>query len=232
MVGNRREVRYAVLTGLFLLTCFFVYGWQRETPVVSKPDMASFFSRIGTYTRIREIPLLEDHVAMLKLDSYLFGDYRDPRGRTVNLYIGYYFSASKAYAAHSPLVCYPSQGWKIDRKAVRSSLAVGEHTINYEEIVTSLGENSELVAYWYQAGPYTATQVYRNKMLMGYNKLMTNNEQHGFIRITVSLRNRTIDQAREIVRDFMGQFYPLFVRYVALNGTGGAGQDRKQPLAP
>ena len=222
MVGNKREIKYAVLIVLFLLTCLFVYGWQRGTPVVSKPDMGSFFRRIGTFTRIREIPLLKDHIAMLKLDSYLFGDYQDPRGRTVNLYIGYYFSAGKAYAAHSPLVCYPSQGWKIDRKAVRNTLVVGEHTINYEEIVTSLGENSELVAYWYQAGPYTATQVYKNKMLMGYNKLMTNNEQHGFIRITVSLRNRTIDQARTIVRDFMQQFYPRFVRYIALTEKGDA----------
>lgn len=165
------------------------------------------------YKTDRTIDLAREHVTMLKLDDYIFVDYKGPMAHP-NLYIGYYYTANKAYSAHSPLICYPSQGWKIDNKPHRDSLQIGSHTINYEEIITSLGERKELVIYWYQAGLQTNTQIYKNKIDMGYNKLMNNNEQHGFVRVAIPL-NSTYEESKTSAIDFIKAFYPPFIQYIS-----------------
>ena len=112
--------------------------------------------------------MLPEHVNMLDLDDYIFNNYR-ANGRTAMLYIGYYYDSNKAYAAHSPTICYPSQGWKIDTRPITASMHVGPHEINYEEVVTSFGKRRELVLYWYQSHLHTNTQVYKNKIDMAMN---------------------------------------------------------------
>ena len=165
------------------------------------------------YETDRIIELASEHVTMLSLDDYIFIDYKGPKARP-NLYIGYYYTANKAYASHSPLICYPSQGWKIDNTPNRDSLQIGEYKINYEEIITSLGEQKELVLFWYQAGLQTNTQVYQNKIDMGYNKLMHNDEQHGFIRVAIPLQE-TYEESKKSATDFIKAFYPPFIQYIS-----------------
>jgi EpsI family protein len=154
-----------------------------------------------------------DAIKMLNLDDYVFANFAGPLGN-VNLYIGYYYTANKAYAAHSPLICYPSQGWKIDNKPKKGSLQVGSQTIQYEEIITSLEGTKELVLYWYQAGLYTNTQIYKNKIDMGYNKLVQNTEQHGFIRVAVPIL-KTYEEAQLAAAGFIKAFYPQFIEYIS-----------------
>ena len=175
--------------------------------------MQDYFADIAGYTTLRNIPLEESAFAMLDLDDYVFADYAGKDGK-VNLYIGYYYSANKAYSAHSPMICYPSQGWEINQQPVRHSLNVGPHIIQYEEIITSLGTTKELVLYWYQAYQQTNIQVYKNKLDMGYNKLMHNNEQHAFVRVSVPFSDLTSDKAHQSAIDFMQVFYPQFLRYI------------------
>ena len=150
---------------------------------------------------------------MLKLDDYVYTDYDGPNGR-VNLYIGYYYTASKAYASHSPLVCYPSQGWEITREPTTHSLIVGPHSINYEEIVASLGEEKELVLFWYQSYLRTNSQIYQNKIDMGYNKLINNDEQHAFVRVSVPFKMAANKNMKKTALSFMKAFYPQFAEFI------------------
>jgi EpsI family protein len=150
---------------------------------------------------------------MLKLDDYVFANFAG-ENQDVNLYIGYYYTAAKAYAAHSPLVCYPSQGWQIDTHPKRSELAVGPHKIHYEEIVTSHGDQRELVLYWYQARLFTNTRTYQNKISMGYNKLVDNDQQHGFVRVSVPFKDDPYEKVKKAATDFIQAFYPHFVTYI------------------
>ncbi len=139
----------------------------------------------------------------------------DPNGR-VNLYIGYYYTANKAYASHSPMVCYPSQGWQIDNKPTRKTLSIGQNVIHYEEIVTSLGEQKELVLYWYQSGERSNTQIYKNKIDMGVNKLLNNSEEHAFVRVSLPLaENSTYAENEKTATNFIKAFYPQFLKFIS-----------------
>jgi EpsI family protein len=212
-LGTKTNKKYIVLTCLFLATSILVYSSDRTRIVKNKPPLQNSLRQLNGYELLREIELSDDHIKMLKLDDYVFYDYKDQNSQP-NLYIGFYYTANKAYASHSPLICYPSQGWKIDNKPIKQSMKVGEHTINYEEITTSFDERRELVLYWYQAGLQTNTQIYKNKIDMGYNKLIHNDEQHGFVRVSVVMESSYEDSKTNIIR-FIKAFYPSFADYIS-----------------
>ena len=85
-----------------------------------------------------------------------------------------------------------------------------------DHTVINADNAAELVLYWYQAGPFTTTQNYRNKINMGYNKLVHHNEQHGFVRVSVPFTaGESREAARKTAVDFIEAFYPHFVRYIS-----------------
>ena len=213
-MGTKNERKLLILACILLVTCILVYSQRRSPQVTQKTPLKEYFTQIKDFGTASIIDLPIDNVEMLNLDDYFFANYKGPQGKA-NLYIGSYYTANKAYAAHSPLVCYPSQGWKIDNKPKRGTLDVGPQTIEYEEITTSLGSTKELVLYWYQAGLFTNTQIYKNKIDMGYNKLMDNNEQHCFVRVAVPFASN-YEVSKKIATNFIKAFYPSFIEYNSL----------------
>ena len=206
------KTKLLMLSAAFLLTILFVYRPQEEV-AQNKAPLKDFLNNIPDYTILRHIKLEKNAYDMLDLDDYFYADYNGPSGK-VNLYIGYYYTANKAYAAHSPLICYPSQGWKIDEQQPSKSVGVGSYKVKYDEITTSLGKTKELVLFWLQAYDRTNTQVVRNKIDMGYNKLVNNGEQHGFVRVSVPLTGTTYKEAKQSAMDFIQAFYPHLIEYV------------------
>ena len=206
------KIKLFILSVVFLVTCVFVYK-QQDTVSLNKPPLRQYLDTIDHYKLLSHIPLAADALEMLDLDDYFYADYKGPTSN-VNLYIGYYYSANKAYAAHSPLICYPSQGWKIDEQSPGRSVKIGSHQINYDEITTSLGGRKELVLFWYQAHEQTNTDIIGNKIDMGYSKLMQNGEQHGFVRVSVPFVNVDHKQAKQTAMDFIAAFYPHLIEFV------------------
>ena len=201
-----------ILSIIFLFTCVFIYS--RSGPEhVSKQPIKQYFEHIDSYQIIRHVEMEENVLSLLKLDDYLYTDYMGPNG-VITLYIGYYYTADKASAAHSPLVCYPSQGWKIEKQTSDISVKVDPFVINYNEIITSLGRQKELVLYWFQANHDTNTKAFKNKVNVAYNKLATHGEQHAFVRISVLLGVANVSQAKKDAINFIKEFYPQFISFV------------------
>lgn len=106
-MGNKTNIKLLVLSMVFLITCAVIYT-RKDTAPLNKPPIRQYLEHIDNYKTVRHIQLAENASNMLSLDDYLYADYEGPDGN-VNLYIGYYYTANKAYASHSPLICYPSQ---------------------------------------------------------------------------------------------------------------------------
>jgi EpsI family protein len=194
-MGNKIEIKLFILSILFLFTCAFIYWPTEPLKTVKKTDLGHYLEYIDGYRTLRRIDLADNAFQMLKLDDYAYYDYMGELGK-VNLYIGYYYTANKAYASHSPLICYPSQGWKIDKRPITSTLEAGRYKINLEEVITSYGQEKELVLYWYQTYQNTNTQVYKNKIDMAVNKIKHNDEQHGFVRVSTPIADSSYDEAK------------------------------------
>lgn len=195
-----------------MLTCGFVYS-GKDTVAAAKQPIQQYLEHINNYRILRHIKLEDSALNMLQLDDYFYADYEGPNGK-VNLYIGYYYTADKSSAPHSPLICYPSQGWKIETKFSGLTVNADKYLINYDEITTSLGNQAELVLFWFQANHHTNTQPVLNKIEMGFNKLMDNGEQNAFVRISIPLEGIGLDQARKSAIDFIKTFYPKFIQFI------------------
>lgn len=207
------KIKLFSLCLLLMITSVAIY-WPTPLGKTSKTaKLWQYFNKIDGYKTLRKIQMEESHVNMLKVDDYVFVDYSGSQG-SINLFIGYYYTSDKAYASHSPLICYPSQGWKITKNPTRHAMMVGPYKVNYEEIITTLGRKKELVLYWYQSYDRTNTKTYQNKIDMGYNKIMNNTEEHAFIRVSIPFFNSTYEQVKSTVIKFIEGFYPTFLEFI------------------
>lgn len=215
---QRLERKLFVIICIFLVTGAFVYAFSKPSVSITKPPLVDHFQKIDGYSITHQLALDKKAVSMLELDDYIYAVYKKGHN-IINLYIGYYFSSDKAYSAHSPLVCYPSQGWKIEQGPTPLDIKVPPYVIHCDEIITAYDQKKEIVLYWYQARQYTNTRVYENKIDLGYNKLVKNDEQHGFVRISAPLQGgMSQKEARSRVIDFVRAFYPEFMRYLLTEG--------------
>ncbi len=170
---------------------------------------------IDSYKIGADVALEKDVASMLKLDDYVFTNYSYDN-KNVTLYVGHYYSLAKLTAAHSPLVCYPSQGWVIDEPVIHQ-LTIGYDTLNYSELVATLGDKQELIFYWYQAGNKSMPVTSKLKLATAINKLRKNNEQHGFVRVSVPFSGTNQDQARTTGLTFIKAFWPHYLNYIENN---------------
>ncbi len=72
----------------------------------------------------------------------------------------------------------------------------------------------ELVMCWYQAYEKTVPEAYKNKFNALLNKLTGKKQEHAFIRISVPIGEAGPEKARNVGKDFIAAFYPVFLTYV------------------
>src|SRR5437763_7233932 len=86
-------------------------------------------------------------------DSSLLRIYTSASATVVIVYAGFHKDLPSSLDYHSPQLCYPAQGWKIERE---STCLVGEFRrtwIKANEIQVTKDGGKRLVTWWYHAGP-------------------------------------------------------------------------------
>jgi EpsI family protein len=212
-MGNQISHKLWFIAIIFFITACSAAFLRSPSIPVAKPPLVQFLNQIEGYSDPVPIPLDERVYQRLKLDDYIFSAYKKKDAATY-LYIGFYNSPTKAYSSHSPLICYPSHGWKIIRPAVKKKLILDDNDIHYNEVITAKGSREELVIFWYQANLFTNTDIYLNKIDMAYNRFMKSGEQHAFVRISVPMQNSSYEEACLVASDFIKRFYPHFVEFL------------------
>lgn len=211
-MGKIIDQKIIILLTLFAVIGIAVHRHVDERILTKKRTLAESLKDINGYALVRTSPLSDEIQETLELDDYFFADYANENG-AINLYIGYYFSAAKLSAAHSPLVCLPSQGWGLG-EPVMAQMTVGDTVIQYAQMEATLQGDTDLVFYWYQATGLTSPYVFRSKLNTFYNKFRQNSEQHAFVRITVGMADINKEEASGRAQDFIKEFYPVFVEYI------------------
>ncbi len=210
---RNKKVTQSIILVVLLLITFFLANITPETVETNKRiDLKKVLGPIEGYEITSRSPLDEDTTRFLELDDYTSIGYKKDNAN-IGLYIGYYFSLDKVSAAHSPLVCFPGQGWAISQP-LEGSLEVDGQTIHYSEMVATLEGNKELVLFWYQAYEKTAPATFRNKINAMINMLTGKKQEHAFVRVTVPFIDSEEAQARQEAMKFIQAFYPTFLSYI------------------
>jgi len=197
------------------LTSIFVY-WQPDSKAAKKQlTLTETLSNLKGWRSKGLVELDRLIVDTLKLDDYVNHNFSNG-GEMVSLYIGYYLTSKNVGAAHSPLVCFPGQGWGLS-DSENNLIKIGENKINLKTMVASIGSRKELLIYWFQAYDRTSPGTFLQKLNTLWSKFRNGREDNAFVRITVPMDGITADQAYTTGREFIELFYPRFLKYVKEN---------------
>jgi EpsI family protein len=187
--------------------------WQPGSRVANKRlTLAEAVANIKGWRSEGPVPLDRNIVDSLELDDYVNGNFSNGR-QTVSLYIGYYLTSKKVGAAHSPLVCFPGQGWVLS-DSQNQSLSIGEEKLKFSKMLASIGARKELLIYWFQAYNRTSPGTFLQKLNTLWSKFRNGRTDNAFVRVTVPIHDRSIDEAYDTGMKFVKAFYPRFLEYI------------------
>lgn len=123
---------------------------------------------------------------ILNMSDYFLGHYRDGNVPPVTLFIGYYEQQSAGSTPHSPRVCIPSGGWKIEDLS-EITITDGERQVPVNRVLVTHGEDRLLVYYWFkQRGKYIANE-YIAKFNLLWGGLSSARTDGALIRLTMPI---------------------------------------------
>ena len=204
--------RLLYIVGCLLFAAFIIYFRPPAETHGIKTPLSQAFSSVDGWKSIGDVNMQQGIVDTLELDDYLFRSYSNDHS-VVSLYIGYYRTAAKVGAAHSPLVCFPGQGWEISIPQ-KFKVELKGVTVNVEKLLVRKGRQRELLLYWFQSYDMTSSSTFRQKINTFWSRLNSNPEDNAFVRVSVSVHNDDNDAVLKSAVDFIDDFFPSFLRYI------------------
>ncbi len=207
-----------VIIGICLVFTICGYFVNSESVTSSERKEITLDQDLGPITGwklVKKHELLDVVAETLDLDDYMNQTFTNGKD-FISLYIGYYYSSKKVGAAHDPMVCFPGQGWQIENSS-KGTIAVSDSIktpFEYSVMVANLREETELIAYWFQAYDEPASSTLSQKIKLAKKKLTGKKEDNAFVRISTSCKSKDFDKCRQVVLNFVDNFYPSFLKFV------------------
>ena len=186
-----RSVPLSFITATILLVAFVVATAETSRPAEAFPQRAAFVDfplQLGPWHG-RPESLEAVYLDALKLDDYLLADFVDPAGNVVNVYIPYYNSQRKGEAVHSPRSCLPGGGWQMRDFAQRDvpGVWVGGRALRVNRTLIEMGNQRELVYYWFQQRGRVITNEFAVKWFLFWDALTRHRTDGAMVRIITPL---------------------------------------------
>ena len=208
--SRRNALIYMILC--LSLTAAFLHARSSGHEVSPKTPLAKVLAVVPGWSTEGEIPLDLEIVTSLDLDDYLYQTYAKDAAY-ISLYIGLYRTGEKVGAAHSPLVCFPGQGWEIS-KPDGIELETAGGTIHLASMTASKGLHKELLLYWFQARDKTSRGTFQQKLYNFLEGLHRGPTDNAFVRVSIPISENDLEKQRQAAFDFIRDFYPLFLRHI------------------
>jgi exosortase D (VPLPA-CTERM-specific) len=219
------RLRYRPLSRLYwmaavvvavLVVSFFILSEKRVDVKVPRKEFSGFPMVISDWNGKVE-SMDQIYVDALKLEDYLLANYVNNQQQVVNLYFAYYGSQNTAASIHSPRVCMPGGGWEIKRltQQVVDGIRTGSQPLRVNRAEIELGDNKQLVYYWFQMQGRAITSEYLLKWFVFWDALTRNRTDAALVRVTTSLRHgESFADADGRLIDFVKTLNPQISDYV------------------
>jgi len=169
-----------------------------------RKDFAEFPMDLDGWHGRRET-LEQIYLDQIKLDDYLLADFASSNGAAVNFYVAYYASQRKGQSAHSPRTCIPGGGWRIINIAPYKvdGIMVGNVPLVVNRLIIEMGDNKQLVYYWFQQRGRIITNEYIVKWYIFWDSLTRNRSDGALVRLTIPVPpGGKIEEADKQLADF------------------------------
>ena len=207
------KIKIVVIICCFIITGVFIYQKPELIIIKRSAPLSKALAKINDWTYNGSSEMGQDIVDALALDDYI-NSYYSKNDKSISLYIGYYFTSKKVGAAHSPLVCFPGQGWILSENEQRILVINNGQDINFKTMVITRGSDKQLILYWFQAFDKTSPGTFMQKINVFWNGFYHSREDNAFIRISVSMDDKGSDEAVQVGLEFLEDFYPVLLKYI------------------
>ena len=209
-------IRIIIVCLLLLATAAAIaYVPLSRSPREKGVSLSQYLGEVGGWSSFERAAMSVNIQDSLTTDDRLFTTYK--RGdRELDVYIGYYFTSDKIGKPHSPLVCFPGQGWKMSNEKKRT-LILGEKDqvpLHVNSIIVQKEQNRQLILFWFQAYDRSCSGTFSQKVVAFWNKIRHGREDNAFVRISIACDNKDVATSLSEVVEFLEVFYPAFLRYV------------------
>lgn len=190
---------------------------ERVESVPVRKDFGSFPMSLGEWRGHRE-KLERVYTDQLLLDDYLMANFTRFGSRSVNFYVAWYDSQQAGRSAHSPRSCLPGGGWEIQtlKQIEVPNIVIDGQLLRVNRVLIQLGEQRQLVYYWFQQRGRILTNEYAAKWYLFWDSLTRQRSDGALVRMVVPLQiGESSDTAESELVDFaasvssrLGEFVP------------------------
>ena len=183
----RPNVQVLVSTALLVMAGIAALTISRPAPLIPvHAPLYTFPMQVGDWEG-RDAPVDQQSLDTLKVADYLMSVFtRTDDPMPVGLWIAYYDTQVQGVSAHSPRACLPGGGWQIETIAEHEVPAVhpdgSAQRVN--RVVISMGEQRQLVYYWFAQRGRTVTNEFLVKWYIFLDGLTLNRTDGALVRIT------------------------------------------------
>lgn len=188
----------------------------REIHPSRQASFAEYPMRIGQWRGERQ-SLSGVYSATLQLDDYLLANYFSPSGAVVNVYMAYYQAQHTGDAVHSPHSCLPGGGWQMREFGQRTLSGVLDEgaPLRVNRTLIELGEQRELVYYWFQQRGRVLTNEFAVKWFIFWDALTRHRTDGALIRLTTAVPPAGgVEAADRRLTELAARIAPTLHRYV------------------
>ncbi len=125
----------------------------------------------------------------LQLDDYLLSDYVGADATVVGLYMAYYNDQQTGRSVHSPKSCLPGGGWVMTQFGQRriDNVSIGGHPLYVNRAIIELGNDRQLVYYWFQQRGRSITSEFSVKWYLLQDGLLRHRTDGALVRVITPL---------------------------------------------
>jgi exosortase D (VPLPA-CTERM-specific) len=209
----------AFVVGTALVTAAAVAGLtipQRPKAVLVRHEFAEFPMQLANWSGHRGV-LDKIYLDALELTDYIVADYAQPGSIVpIDFYSAFYATQQGTNRIHSPRNCIPGGGWEIvDMSQRQLSLGDTAGKLSVNRVMIALGDQKELVYYWYRERGRSMTNENVVKWYLFWDALRRNRSDGALVRLVIPVsRNMSETEADSQLQQFAALIEPRLSRYV------------------
>jgi exosortase D (VPLPA-CTERM-specific) len=203
------------LVGLAALANNFTPERQLIKP--ERKDFLDFPLSVEGYRGQRE-RLSSVELDVLKLDDYIYANYRDQANRSINFYVAWHdIQGRGTVSTHSPRSCMPGGGWNITEfdEKILEGMGPNGGPLPINRAVIKKGEQAQVVYYWFHQRGRTLTNEFAIKWFIFYDGMTRKRTDGGLVRFVAPMQpGESIEDVDRRLTQFVATMNPRLQGYL------------------
>jgi exosortase D (VPLPA-CTERM-specific) len=216
---TKRQLPRSFIASVALLAALFIAAPlmpERSEIIPQRETFVSFPNHLDSWDGKRSA-LERIYLDSLKLNDYLMTDFVRNNRDLVNFFVAWYDTQEAGRTTHSPRTCLPGGGWQIvDLKQVEvPGVQVSGVTLRANRVQIQLGNQQQLVYYWFQQRGRVITNEYLAKWFLSWDSLTKHRTDGALVRLITPIRTgESMQEGDRRLSEFAATIAPRLDRYI------------------